>query len=340
MEEKIDFSENRNIFMPNNKMKKCLLKALKKVFEYPDYKNTEVNGAIVDYFDVAYNNVSVTNGSMEAINLLTKVLNKNNATLFKPTFWGYEDALIRYGYNVSSIPLDCELKYNINDIKVQAQRSEIMFICNPNNPTLDSIDKNLLIDIIKNNPNCHFIVDETMLIFDKEFVNKSISKYVGIVDNLSVIMSFSKFLGIAGLRTGAVFSNKVLIERIKKQMVPYSFGIIQQELLPCAFSDKDYLDKTRELIRLNKDDLCKILKNIGCYIIDGDTNFILVKLPFGVDANVVTQILLENNIIVRNIKDSYPELKGDWIRISINTKKNNELLVKKLKLAFTTSLKS
>lgn len=50
MEQKIDFSENRNIFMPNAKMQKCLLKVVKEVFEYPDYKNTEVNGAYCQLF--------------------------------------------------------------------------------------------------------------------------------------------------------------------------------------------------------------------------------------------------------------------------------------------------
>lgn len=335
MEQKIDFSENRNIFMPSAQMKKNLLRTVKKVFEYPDYKNTAVNSAIANYFDISYDNVSITNGSMEAINLLVKVLKRKNATLFKPTFWGYEDALVRYEYNVNSVPLDCKLKYNINSINMQAQKTDIMFICNPNNPTLDNVDRNILLKIINNNPNCHFIVDETMMIFDNNFFNKSLVKYVDKVDNLSVIVSFSKFLGVAGLRTGAVFSNNELIEKIKKQMVPYSLGIFQQELLPCAFSDKEYLDETRKLIKINRDQLCGMLKEMGCHVIDGDSNFILVQLPFEIDSNVVTQFLLKYNIIVRNIKESYPELTGDWLRISINTKSNNEKLVKKLKQSFS-----
>ncbi len=339
MDQKIDFSENRNVFMPSEKMKKSLLQAVKKVFEYPDYKNTEVNNIIANYFDILFDNVSITNGSMEAINLLVNVLRKNYATLFKPTFWGYEDALMRYEYNVNSIPLDYKLKYNLDNIELQAQNSDIIFICNPNNPTLDCIDKNVLIEIVKHNPNCHFIIDETMLIFDKEFFNKSLAKYVVNVNNLSVIISFSKFLGIAGLRIGAVFSNENLIKKIKKQMVPYSMGVIQQELLPCAFSDKDYLNKTRELIKINKDQLCEDLRNIGCHVIDGNTNFILVQLPFGIDSNEVTQFLMKNNMIVRNIKKSYPELTGDWLRVSINTRDNNELLVKKLKQSFNNFLK-
>ena len=334
MGQKIDFSENRNVFMPSEKMKKNLLQAIKKIFEYPDYKNMEVNGAIANYFDISFDNVSITNGSMEAINLLVNVLKKNDATIFKPTFWGYEDALLRYKYNINSVPLDNKMKYNKNNIELQAQNSDIIFICNPNNPTLDYLDKNALIEIIKHNPTCHFIIDETMLIFDKNFFNKSLVKYVDNVNNLSVIISFSKFFGIAGLRAGTVFSNENLIKKIKDQMVPYSLGIIQQELLPCVFSDKNYLNKTRELIRINKDQLSESLKNIGCHVIDGNTNFILVQLPYGIDSNEITQFLMRNNMIVRNIKESYPELTGDWLRVSINTKDNNELLVKKLKQSF------
>lgn len=53
MEQKIDFSENRNIFMPNIQMKKSLLRVVQKVFKYPDYKNTAVNSAIANYFDIS-----------------------------------------------------------------------------------------------------------------------------------------------------------------------------------------------------------------------------------------------------------------------------------------------
>lgn len=112
---------------------------------------------------------------------------------------------------------------------MQSQKFDIMFICNPI---------------------CHFIMDEIKLIFDKDFFNKSLIKYVNTVYNLSVIVSFSKILGIAGLRTDAIFSNNELIEKIKKKRVPYSLGVVQQELLICVFSDKDYLDETRELIKI------------------------------------------------------------------------------------------
>ena len=169
-------------------MQKSLLQAVKYAYEYPNYTNTEVNNIIENYFGIFFDNINITNGSMEAINLLVNVLRKNKATLFKPTFLGYEDALMKYAYNINSVLLDHKLKYNVDNIELQTQNSDIIFMCNPN---------------------CHFIIDETMLIFDKKIFNKSLTKYVANVNNLSVIISFSKFLGIVGLRTGALFSNKI-----------------------------------------------------------------------------------------------------------------------------------
>lgn len=331
MVKKIDFSENRNAFMPSLAMKKKLLESIKSVFEYPDYKNVLVNEAISNYFNVSIENTSVTNGSMEAINLLVQVLSKKDVSLFKPTFWGYENALNRFGYNVSSYKLDNNFTYNINDMNKVAKKSELMFVCNPNNPTLDSINKKDLLELIEKNPNCHFIVDETMLIFDKEFEKKSICNNVENLDNLSVIISFSKFLGIAGLRTGVVFSNTNVIEKVKEQMIPYSFGIIQQQVLPVALQDKEYIEKTKDLIEINRNKLIDFFESVDCVVINHDTNFILVKLPIGVDANLITKKLSENNIIVRNIKEAYPELEGDWIRVSINTQENNDILINNFK---------
>ena len=170
-----------------------------------------------------------------------------------------------------------------------------------------------------------------MLIFDKEFENKTLVREVIQNENLSVVISFSKFLGIAGLRTGCVFSRKEIIVKINNKNIPYSLNIISEKILPLALSDKEHLDRSRSKIEINKLLLCKNLEKLGCKIIDGNTNFILVELPETIDSYRVTSLLEDAGLIVRNIKESYPLLKGNWIRISIQTKKNNILLIKKLK---------
>lgn len=326
----INFSENRNVYMPNNQMKKSLLEAQRKIFEYPDYKNTEVNRCISKYFGIEEKNLTVTNGSLEGINLLVSALNETETILFVPTFWGYADALNRFNYAIKNEPLVDNLNYDYDRLLEIAKLYKMIILCNPNNPTLSYIPKNVLLNIVKENPHCNFVIDETMLIFDEEYKNKTVSNEVKNFENLSVVVSFSKFLGIAGLRTGAVFSNEMLIEKIKKLSVPYSLGIIQQNILPVAFEDPNYLDKTRKLITKNRDYLCENLQRLGCSVVNGNTNFILVNLSDDIDAMDITKYLYQNGMEVRNIKEAYPKLKGNWIRISIQTQENNELLVKKM----------
>lgn len=327
----INYAENRNVYMPNKKMKKQLLKAYKYVYEYPDYTNIEVNESISQYFGVNIENLTVTNGSLDGINLLVNCLQRKNASLFQPTFWGYQNALDRYDYNINNEMLDKNKYYNITKLDFSSKKSEVMIICNPNNPTLSYIEKEALLKIISNNSNCHFIIDETMLIFDKEFESKTLIKEVTKVENLSVVISFSKFLGIAGLRTGCVFSNKEIITKIKNKNIPYSLGIISQKILPLALSDEESLARSRTLIEKNRIYLCKNFEKLGCKIINGNTNFILVELPNNIDSNFVTELLEKDGLIVRNIKESYPQLEGNWLRISLQTMKNNKLLIKKLK---------
>ena len=70
MKTNINFSENKNAYMPNEKMRKSFLELCEKIYEYPDYKNIDVNKSISNYFKINENNLTVTNGSLEGINLL------------------------------------------------------------------------------------------------------------------------------------------------------------------------------------------------------------------------------------------------------------------------------
>lgn len=331
MKTNINFSENKNAYMPNEKMRKSFLELCEKIYEYPDYKNIDVNKSISNYFKINENNLTVTNGSLEGINLLIHTLNEKETILFTPTFWGYEDAFNRWGYAVNKTKLLDSMHYDFEQISRAAKNYKTIVLCNPNNPTLSYIPKKILLNIIYANQQCHFIVDETMLIFDEDFNLKTISKEVESFNNLSVVMSFSKFLGIAGLRTGVVFSNEQMINKVRQMTIPYSFGTIQQNLIPIALEDYEFLNNTRKLITNNRETLCEDLRKLGCFVIDGKTNFVLVKLPINIDANEITYYLYKNGLEVRNIKEAYPELNGDWLRISIQSPENNKILIKNMK---------
>lgn len=325
----LDFSENKNPYMPSVKMLNAYIDAIKRIDCYPDYKNIEINNSIAEFFNINKENVTVTNGSLEGINLLPKVIKGNNVTLFVPTFWGYEDALNRCGYKVNIISLVNNLNYDVSKISEVVKQTDLIYLCNPNNPTLSYLKKDCLIELITTNPQCHFIIDETMLLFSSDFDSKTISKLVSFVPNLSVIASFSKIFSLSGIRSGVILSNEKVINSIKKIQIPYCISSIVQEVIPIALSDKAFLDESREKIEKNKELLCSYFKNVGDYeIISGLANFILVKLPKGFSSTKLTNYLIKNNIIIRNIKDFYPSLDGEWIRISVSTENNNKKLIK------------
>ena len=324
--EKLNFAENRNVYMPNEQMKNALKEANKYIYNYPDYKNTEINKSLSLYFDINEENFIITKGSLEGINFLVRMFHKKKVSLFEPTFWGFKDSLIRNGVesiNVES--LDNNIYYNLNKLYDISKTSDVIYICNPNNPTLSSLNKDDLINLISKNQKCHYIIDETMLIFDEDFFKKTMYKQISNLNNLSVIISLSKFFGIAGIRTGVLFSNKEMISNIHKLTVPYSIGIIEQYVLPVALSNKEYTKETVSKIKENKIFLIEQLKKINCKVIDGNTNFILVEIPNQYDTNDLTKFLENKNIYIRNIKEAYPKLIGNWIRLSINTIENNKI---------------
>lgn len=330
--EKLNFAENRNVYMPSKEMKDALKEANNHIYEYPDYKNIIINKNIAEFFNINLENFIITKGSLEGINFLVRLFYKKKISLFEPTFWGFKDSIIRNEVEFFNIEhLDNNIHYNINKLNEMAKNSDMIYICNPNNPTLSTIEKKYLKDLILKNPNCHFIIDETMLIFDENFHEKTLYKETKYLNNISVILSLSKFFGIAGIRVGILFSNKEIISKINKLTVPYNIGIIEQYVLPIALSNKVYIRETIKKIKNNREFLKNELTKMNCKVIDGNTNFLLVEFPKLYNSNDISEYLEKKNIYVRNIKEAYPKLIGNWIRISINTFENNKILLKELK---------
>ena len=327
----LNFAENRNVFMPSYEMKKSMEEAIKHVYEYPDCKNTEIKKSLSNYFNIEPEYYAVTKGSLEGINFMARLFCEKRVALFEPTFWGFKDSLIRNeAKSINVQELDNNLDYNIKNLYKISSNTDLIYLCNPNNPTLSYVDKKELIKLISTNPNCHFLIDETMLVFDEKFEEKTLYKEVENLNNISVIISFSKLFGIGGLRTGLIFSNKNIISKINKLSVPFSIGIIEQYALPVALSNKRAVQESLIKIKKNKDILINDLKEMNCRIIDRNTNFILVEFKKN-DVNDISEYLKTKNIRVANIKEIYPKLVGNWLRISINTFENNKLLIDELK---------
>lgn len=328
----IDFLKNTNPFGPSKKAVSELIKSAQKLNDYPDPKNINLNKDIANFFNVPFENVTIVNGSMEAIYSIPQILKPKTAGLIVPTFWGYEDAIKFNHIKLTKSKMGKDLEYSYDKINELASKSSLLFLCNPNNPTLSYIEKEKISKIIKNNPNCHFVIDETVLIFDYDFNKKTLIDMVCKVKNLSVICSFSKIFSISGLRVGAVISNKKLIDKIKEWKIIFSTNTMTQSIIPVCLNDKSFIKKSRKDIKELVDNFSKDLASVewlSCR--KGLGNFITCEIKNNkTSADLLKEYLKKKGFLIRSL-NSYSELKGEWIRISINTKENNKKLIKAIK---------
>lgn len=323
---------NLNPFLPTRNMMSNLSSKINLLKTYPTATSNKVNNAISEKLNVSSDSIIVTNGSTEAFDYILRLPNIKKVGIFTPTFWGYEKACNRNNCNVIKVPLKNNRYYEYKDINKLSKDVDLMFICNPNNPTLDVLDKNSLLSIIKKNKDCHFVIDETELVFNDDYFKRTFIYETKKYTNISVITSVSKFFGVPGLRCGFIITNETNAEEIKKLRVLYSINIFS-ELFMINYFNKFNDTKLVNKIQKNFNYLISNLNSEHISeIVHSNSGFILVRFDDSIDANDVTDYLESKNIKIRNIKKSYPYFQGEWIRISAGKKKDFYKLIKYLKL--------
>ena len=327
-----DFSENANPLGPTEKIQQALKQCSGYINVYSDYKNIEINNDLAEFFKINVENIAIANGSLEAIYALPRFLDSSKSTVIAPTYWGYSAGLEVLGRKYNKITLTKELDYDLKQIDRVAKESTMMFICNPNNPTSSYIYKKDLFKIIKENKNCHFIIDESHLLLHDNFFDETLSKDVQKLKNVSIVYSLSKLFSVAGLRVGALISNSDVIEKYKKWQIPYSLNTMSQVIFPVCLKDKNFVEKTRKDIHLLVNELQDELSKLDWLEVKPSiTNFIICKIKRGITAVDLAEKLQKDGIYIRELSNSYSEINGEWIRISVNRREFNKLLIDKLK---------
>lgn len=330
----LDFKMNANPFGPPRWLKRYLAVSLDDMIDYPDYKNIEVNRAISGFLGLNNENVAVANGSLEAIFNIVRMVNSANPVVIAPTYWGYGAALDAHKIKYNKIILREEksFEFDLEEIEKAAKDSTLMFICNPNNPTGTYIKKKYILKIVKDNPQCHFFIDEAHLILKDVYEKETLAHYVEKIDNLTIIYSTSKIYNVGGLRTGIIISNKNLIKRFKEIQIPYSTTTITQKAFVRMLRDKKFFDYTKNnLDKVVKGFIVDLKRILWLKVFETNAHFVLCKIL----ARNLTSINLANRLMkdgfgIRECRTSYPELEGEWVRITSNNGQNNRKFIKKL----------
>ncbi len=293
--------------------------------KYPDPTCSRLVGAIADFYKVDKENVFVGVGSDDvlAMSFLT-FFNSDKEILFPDITYSFYDVwaeLYRIPYR--QVPLKEDFTINPSDYFVP---NGGVVIANPNAPTGVELPLKDIEEIVKRNPDVVVIVDEAYVDFGGESALPLIDKY----ENLLVVQTFSKSRSMAGMRIGYAFGSKKLIKYlsdVKFSFNSYTMNMPALELGALAIEDREYFEKTRQMVIDTRERAKVQLKELGFEFGDSKTNFIFAKHP-DKSGKEIFAYLREHDIIVRRF--DLPRI-SEYLRISIGTDEEMDTLIKVLK---------
>ena len=294
---------------------------------YPDPLQLELKRRIAEMNQIARDQIFVGSGSDEAIDLLFRIFcepGQDNVIICPPTYGMYEvSAAIN---DVETVKIQLTLDFQLNTDEVLAAvsaRTKLVFICSPNNPTGNLMDRRAIIEIAERIDGI-VVVDEAYIHFASQ---PSLLSELGRLPNLVVLQTFSKAWGMAGLRVGTAFAGPAIIELFNRVKPPYNLGTPPQKAVFDALSDPAWMEKRVRQIREERSALEKRLKKLPIVqkVFPSDANFILVKIQ---NANAVYEELVRRAIVVRN--RSSVELCSGCLRITVGTPEENDALLSEL----------
>jgi histidinol-phosphate aminotransferase len=291
---------------------------------YPDPLQQEVKQRISKIKGVPVRNIFLGNGSDEAIDILFRAFCRpgiDNVITVPPTYGMYEVSANINDVDIRKVNLTPDFQLNLEGIAEAIDaNTRLIFICSPNNPTGNSINRSDIETLLANFSGL-VVIDEAYINYarQKTFIQE-LTEYA----NLVVLQTLSKAWGLAGLRVGMAFASEEIIEVFNKVKPPYNINEASQQLAIEALENvaqvNDWIKETiaeREKLVAEMAKLPVVVK-----IFPSDANFVLVKTT---DSRGIYQYLVNNGIIVRD--RSKVTLCEGCLRITIGTKPENSALL-------------
>jgi histidinol-phosphate aminotransferase len=299
------------------------------VNRYPDPLQLALKEKISSIKGVPAGNIFIGNGSDEAIDLLFRIFcepGKDNVILYPPTYGMYEVCAEMNNIEVRKIPLLENFQLNLDTTAEMIDaNTKLIFVCSPNNPTGNSIDK-ADIETLLNNFNGLVVVDEAYINYARQ---KTMIPELTEYPNLVILQTLSKAWGLAGLRIGMAFAGEPVITLLNKVKYPYNISTATQQLAMEALNNissvNNWTKSTVEQREWMAGQL--LLFSFTQKVYPSDANFLLVKME---NARKIYEFLAVRGIIVRD--RSKVILCDDCLRITIGTGDENKQLLAALKL--------
>ena len=324
----IKLSANENPYGPSRKAIETFRQSQDNLGVYPDGNHSALRIAIADVMGINSKRIICGAGSDELIHFLCQCYATKGDEIIHTVhgFAIYRISALTVGATPIAIK-EVERHADIPGIiKACNERTKIIFLANPNNPT------GTFIDIEELNKLVDGIPKHTLLVLDGAYA-EYIEKFDGGIElaetrnNVFVTRTFSKIHGLGSLRVGWGYGPEHVIEALQRVKGPFNISSIGQEVAAAAIKDIEYVENCRRRNLKLREELAEELKKINITSDRSYTNFLLLRFPNSKLAKLADQYLYKNGVIVRNVSNYGLET---GLRVSIGTSGDCERVIETL----------
>ncbi len=326
----VKLGSNENNYAPFEGCKKVMLTEMDRVHIYPEKNFVYLKKILGQQFSLTEDNVCLGHGAGNLIETVAKTFVEpgDEVIVTKEAYHLYKEASKIMGGVVKFNSVDKDFVIDLDEIlKMITQKTKIIWLCNPNNPTGTMFSKEKFDEFMNAVPK-HLVVvlDEAYVEYADKDKTPDILKYINNGSNLIVIRTFSKYFGIAGQRLGFLLANKETCNIIDTVSMPFCANRMGLAMAVACLEDAnaEVTEKNNMLVadRLRLEDE---LSKLGCDVVKSQANFILFKVPC--DGDAVNEKLLHRGVIIRPAKGWGFK---DYLRVTIGTTKECDIFLKEL----------
>lgn len=301
----------------------------KELSRYPDGNGFGLRAKLAEKLEVKENQITLGNGSNDILELIGRafLLPEHEVIFSQHSFAIYP--LVTKACGATAIVTAAKDWGNDLDamLGVVSEKTRVIFLANPNNPTGTWFDKLSLTEFLKKvSPKIIIVLDEAYFEYVTEPEYPDGLAFLREYNNLIITRTFSKAYGLAGMRVGYGISNSSIADILNRVRQPFNVNSLALAAAEAALDDVEFIKKSRELNKSGMQQLIEAFEETGLKYIPSVANFIAVDV--GRNANSVYKKLLEQGVIVRLVENY--NMPG-YLRITIGTKEENNKFIESLK---------
>jgi len=325
-EKVIDFSASINPIGPSELAITEIKKAIKNLQFYPDPEAKILKKTISELYAIKQDFILCGNGSIELIYLIARALKPSKVLIPVPTFEEYERAvkIAKKEVEITYFHLKSEDFFKIDtELFIKSiPGHDMVFLCNPNNPTATVLHKEELLYIIKaaSEHKCYIVIDEAFIDFlPDNTVIKEVEKYPYLI----VLRSLTKFYALTGLRIGYGVFPLRLMDRMLAFKEPWTVNTLAIHAASVILIDDKFRKDTFKWLKREKTFIEEGLKKLNIQFFPSVVNFYLLKIK---DGKSFVELMKKKGLLLRSCYN-FKGLDDSYIRIAVKTRNENKILL-------------